>query len=294
MSTKTALILSGGGAKGAFQCTAEKYAREVKGYHWDMIAGVSVGALNGVMLAMQKYDRLYQIWNAISNEQVYTGGFNVWSLIKILFGARSFYGNEPLRRLLAQEYEPHKICTDLRIGAVSLVSGEYTQFTPDAPHFLEAVLASTVIPIIWTPVEVSPQYQAMVDGGARNVSPLGDVLVHEPDEIVVINCDTKKLAVQPDAARNIIKISLRTSDILVNELFRGDLEEFLHINALVKQAEALGFTLYNPSNGMPYKYYECKVIEPEVPLDDPLDFSQPAVQRSLEAGWERAKAVLGT
>ena len=29
---KTALVLSGGGAKGAFQFTAEKYAREVKRY----------------------------------------------------------------------------------------------------------------------------------------------------------------------------------------------------------------------------------------------------------------------
>ena len=34
MNKKTALVLSGGGAKGAFQFAAEKYAREVKGYRW--------------------------------------------------------------------------------------------------------------------------------------------------------------------------------------------------------------------------------------------------------------------
>lgn len=294
MSKKTALILSGGGAKGAFECGAEKYAREVKGYQWDLIAGVSVGALNGVMLAMEKYDRLYEIWNTISNDQVYTGGFNLWSTIKLLFGAKSFYGNEPLRRMLAQEYEPDKIKVDVRVGAVSLITGEYTQFTPGTPHFLEAVLASTVIPIIWTPVEISPDYPSMVDGGARNVSPLGDVLASEPDEIVVINCDTEQLAQQPEAAKNIVKIGLRTTDILVNELFRGDLQEFLRINALVKEAAAQGVVLHNPANGKPYKYYECKVIEPESPLGDPLDFSQPSVQRSLKTGMERAKAVLGT
>ena len=49
-SKKIALILSGGGARGAFQVGAETYARDVKGYHWDIIAGVSVGALNGAML----------------------------------------------------------------------------------------------------------------------------------------------------------------------------------------------------------------------------------------------------
>ncbi len=293
MSKKTALILSGGGAKGAFECAAEKYAREVKGYQWDIIAGVSVGALNGVMLGMEKYDRLYEVWNTISNDQVYTGGFNVWSVIKILFGAKSFYGNEPLRRMLIQEYEPGKIKADLRIGSVSLVSGEYTQFTPDMPNFLEAVLASTVIPIIWSPVEVSPEYPGMVDGGVRNVSPLGDVLASEPDEIIVINCDTEQLAPQPDATKNLLKIGLRTSDILVNELFRGDVNEFIRINALVKEAAEQGVILHNPANGKPYKYYECKVIEPESPLGDPLDFSQLSVQRSLKAGWERAKAVLG-
>ena len=96
MAKKIALIMSGGGAKGAFQAAVEKYAREVKGYHWDIIAGVSVGALNGAMLAMEKYDRLWQIWNTISNDRVYTGGFNLWSAIKLAFGAKSFYGNEPL------------------------------------------------------------------------------------------------------------------------------------------------------------------------------------------------------
>ena len=62
---KIALVLSGGGAKGAFQFMAEKYAREVKGYRWSIIAGVSVGALNGTMLAMEKYQRLEEIWRTI-------------------------------------------------------------------------------------------------------------------------------------------------------------------------------------------------------------------------------------
>jgi NTE family protein len=61
---KTALVLTGGGAKGAFQFGAEQYAREVKGYEWDVIAGVSVGALNGTMLAMHKYRELEELWTS--------------------------------------------------------------------------------------------------------------------------------------------------------------------------------------------------------------------------------------
>jgi NTE family protein len=292
MAKKTALVLSGGGAKGAFQCGAEKYAREVKGYHWDIIAGVSVGALNAAMLAMEKYQRLYEVWNTISSDQVYTGGFNLISTIKLLFGAKSFYGNEPLHRLLLKEWEPEKIAADMRIGSVSLVSGEYVEFRGGDPNMMEAVLASTVMPIIWTPVDISEQYRSMVDGGVRNISPIGDILDADPDEVVIINCSPETTDALPTAPGNIAKIGIRTLDILLNELFRSDMREFVHINALVKQAEALGHTLYHPSSGRELKYYDCKIIEPQTPLGDTLDFSQAAVQKSLAAGVERARQVL--
>ena len=292
MAKKVALVLSGGGAKGAFQCGAEKYAREVKGYHWDIIAGVSVGALNGVMLAMGKYQRLYEVWNSISNDQVYTGGFKLWSAIKLLFGAKSFFGNEPLQRMLKQELEVDKIQADLRIGAVSLVTGDYVEFRADSPGLAEAVLASTVMPIIWTPVEVLPDHHSMVDGGVRNISPIGDVLSAEPDEVVIINCSPESSDVLPSPPADIGEIGLRTLDILLNELFRSDMSEFVRINHLVQQAAAHGITLYHPTSGRPLKYYDCKIIEPETPLGDTLDFSQASVQASLKVGAERARQVL--
>jgi NTE family protein len=289
---KIALVLSGGGARGAFQCGAEKYAREVKGYHWDIIAGVSVGALNGAMLAMQKYQRLFEVWNTVANDQVYTGGFNLLSIIRLLLGAKSFYGNEPLQRMLAREFEPDKITADLRIGAVSLVSGEYVEFRGDHPQLKEAVLASTVMPIIWTPVDVSTMYPGMVDGGVRNISPIGDVLDVDPDEIVIINCSAQAPEALANPPGDVVKIGMRTLDLLLNELFQSDLREFLRINALVQQAAAQGVTLRHPTSDRPLKYYECKIIEPEGPLGDVLDFSQPAVQHSLQAGLARARQVL--
>jgi NTE family protein len=292
MSGKIALVLSGGGAKGAFQVGAEKYAREVKGYHWDIIAGVSVGALNGSMLAMEKYDRLLEVWNTISSDKVYTGGFNLISLVKLLFGKRSFYSNAPLQRLLEQEFAPELIRVDLRVGAVSLISGEYVEFRADDPHLDRAVLASTVMPLVWEPVLVSDQHPEMVDGGVRNLTPIGDVLDSDPDEVVVINCSPQAGDSLPQAPKDIARIGLRTLDILLNELFLGDVREFVRINQLVKEAAASGVTLHHPVSGRPLKYYECKIIEPLEPLGDTLDFSQEAVQRSMHAGVERARQVL--
>jgi NTE family protein len=292
-SNKIALILSGGGARGAFQVGAEKYAREVKGYHWDIIAGVSVGALNGAMLAMHRYARLMEIWDTISDDQVYTGGFNPISLAKLLLGARSFYSNKPLQRMMKRELEAGRIFDDLHVGAVSLISGEYVQFTKEFLELPNAILASASIPVVWPPVDISPMHPAMVDGGVRNISPVGDVLELEPDEIVIINCSAEQPPILLQAPANVLSIGMRALDIMQNEIFVSDIKEFLRINALVKEAEQQGVILHHPRTGKILKCYPCQIIEPDVELGGTLDFSQKVVQAALRAGVRRAREVLG-
>ena len=195
--------------------------------------------------------------------------------------------------MMKQEFEVGKIIDDLRVGSVSLTSGEYVEFTKDSPHLEKAVLASTVMPIIWTPVDISPEYPGMVDGGVRNISPVGDVLEAEPDEIMIINCGPEKPNVLSKPPENVAKIGMRTLDILLNEIFVSDMNEFLRINALVKEAEEQGATLHNPKSGKVLKYYPCQIIEPDVELGEVLDFSQRSVQASMQAGVRRAREVLG-
>jgi NTE family protein len=293
MEKKTALVLSGGGAKGAFQSAVEKYAREKKGYSWDIIAGVSVGALNGSMVAMQKGDRLFEFWNTITADQVYTGGFNFWSVLHLLFGARSFLGNQPLRKLLHQELELDKIQGDLRIGTVSLTSGEYVQFTPEDPNFESAIIASTAIPVVWSPEYISETFPEMVDGGVRNISPIGDVLEDQPDEIIIINCTPETPLPLHTPLTNILNIGLRTIDLMTSEIFQNDVEEFIRINDLVEEAGRHGVVLHNPKTGKPYRHFDYKLIEPEVPLADTLDFSQESIQKSIAEGFKRAREVFG-
>jgi NTE family protein len=290
---KIALILSGGGARGAFQVGAEKYARDVKGYHWDIIAGVSVGALNGAMLAMHRYGRLLDLWDNISDSQVYTGGFNLISLIKLIFGAKSFYGYAPLQKLMQQEFEAGRIIDDLHVGAVSLITGEYVQFTKESLELARAILASTSIPVVWPPVDVSSDRLAMVDGGVRNLTPVGDVLDLEPDEIVIINCGSEQPPVLPSAPANVLSIGMRALDIMQNEIFLNDMNEFLRINTLVQEAEKQGCLLHSPKSGRLLKYYPYQIIEPDRELGGVLDFSQISIQAAIKAGVRRAREVLG-
>ena len=198
-----------------------------------------------------------------------------------------------LQKLMQREFEAGRIIDDLHVGAVSLISGEYVQFTKESLELVKAILASASIPVVWPPVDISPDRLAMVDGGVRNISPVGDVLDLEPDEIVIINCSAEQPPVTPQAPANVLSIGMRALDIMQNEIFVNDMKEFLRINALVQEAEKQGCLLHNPKTGKLLKYYPCQVIEPDSELGEVLDFSQSSVQAALKAGVRRAREVLG-
>lgn len=58
---KYALALEGGGAKGAYQIGAVKALYEL-GFEFEAVAGTSVGALNGAMIAQGDFERAYALW----------------------------------------------------------------------------------------------------------------------------------------------------------------------------------------------------------------------------------------
>ncbi|MCJ7496768.1 MAG: patatin-like phospholipase family protein [candidate division Zixibacteria bacterium] len=312
MSRKIALVLSGGNAWGSFQFGAIKYIEEeirkkFLDFDYSIIAGVSVGALNGVMLAMEKYDKLKEIWNNISNDQVYKGKISWTAIVKILLGAKSVLSNKPLKGKLDQHVFLKDVKSDkydLRIGVVLLVSGEYKAFKPSDfdkdEDFRKAVLASTAIPLIWEPVKEinlknNLHLENLVDGGVRNVSPLGDILDDDPSEVIIINCQLSKLEPDTKASKNFLMIAKRSlTEITINEIFNSDIQEYLTINYLVEQAKEKGFTLKKKNSEDVYKAYKTILIQPDKDLGDPLDFSQKTIQWRIEEGYQSAvKAFQG-
>ena len=71
------LVLEGGGAKGAYQFGCLK-AFASRGLHFDAIAGTSVGALNGYLLASSSLAEGNAIWRTVSQERVYPWRFHRW------------------------------------------------------------------------------------------------------------------------------------------------------------------------------------------------------------------------
>ena len=54
------LVLEGGGAKGSFHVGALKALFE-RGYVFNGVAGTSIGAINGALLAQGDFDALYEL-----------------------------------------------------------------------------------------------------------------------------------------------------------------------------------------------------------------------------------------
>jgi len=318
---KRALVLGGGGARGAFQFGALKYIKEVlmqreEGYDMDIIAGVSVGALNASMWAMGEFEGLQDLWEDEALEgRIFEGGMEVFSLMKhIVYSGKSLRSNMPLFSLLKQYMNilsPNLIGKDLTIGLVSLRDGNYYQLGPkdfdESEEFAKAVLASASIPIIAEPVPMIRTIRKdigeggvlydLVDGGIRNNSPLGDVIHQGADEIIIINCASPKIPMEEtlDAAKNIFSIAKRSLiNIAINEIFITDVREYLAINDILAQVEkyAPGLEIYHTRpNGerVPYKRFKTILIEPEDSLGDVLDFTPNKVRLNILKGYKAAE-----
>lgn len=63
------LVLEGGGAKGSFHAGALKALFE-RGYRFDGVAGTSIGAINGALVAQGDFERCYEMWTTVTPSQV--------------------------------------------------------------------------------------------------------------------------------------------------------------------------------------------------------------------------------
>src|SRR5438876_1005765 len=98
----TALILTGGGAKGAYEAGALAAFTERR-LPIRLVAGSSAGALSAAMVVAGRADRLESTWRTLKREQVYAlrtpvffaGLLPGWLTLRALGGARSKRRSRP-------------------------------------------------------------------------------------------------------------------------------------------------------------------------------------------------------
>lgn len=66
------IALEGGGTKGAYQIGAWKALREL-GIEYNVVAGTSIGSLNGAFMAMDAFDEAWDLWHNIEPNMIIEG-----------------------------------------------------------------------------------------------------------------------------------------------------------------------------------------------------------------------------
>ncbi len=196
-----ALVLSGGGAKGAFEAGAVYHLVVHRGCDFKDFSGVSVGALNVAYLAqaptqgnslanLQKQSQgLVELWRDIRGpKQVLHGKFLGLPRL-LIFGTESLNDFTPLHDLVKREIQMDALLHSGRlvsVGTVSFYDWTYREVRATDPQpapadFLDYVYASALIPVYGKMPRIKEHasqrddrnyWSQFSDGGVRHPTPI--------------------------------------------------------------------------------------------------------------------------
>ncbi len=283
---KRALVLSGGGAKGAFQLgVLRKWMLEEK-RDYDILCGVSVGALNVSVLGQASlgkpeaaYTKLLSMWDRVENRAIWKHWFLPY--VGVLWN-RSVFNSGPLHEWVRKELSLKAIQEsgrEVRVGVVNINTEEYKLVSQRSEHFPEFVYASASFPFFFKPMVFNGD--EWTDGGVRNVTPIGEAIRLGADEIDVITCSSPGKGTpwkSPRWPSGILYVP-RFIDIMSTQLVLSDFKQAGLKNRLAELKD-------------PYKHVKIRLVTPSVTLtDNSLDFTPSELTRMREMGYADACAA---
>lgn len=253
LPTQTVLVLQGGGALGAFECGVVKALEEEQIFP-DIVAGISIGALNGAIIAGNPRNATGALEAFWSELQVASSPLlsepmrrAATAMQIVLFGVpkffqprwmpslgepwvapwnwTGFYDTSPMRQLLAKYVDFTSLKESpvrLMVGAVNVLTGELEVFDSYVDDLTaDHILASGSLPpgFSWTFVDGKPYW----DGGIVSNSPLDLVFDRcGPDGKRVFIVDLFAGA-KSSLPSNMMEIQARRDEIMYSERVRNDL-----------------------------------------------------------------------
>jgi NTE family protein len=307
------LVLSGGGANGAFEAGVVA-AIEEAGLTPSVLSGTSAGALNVAGMAHGlDAAALAEVWRGVRAQDVFRLRRDVWRALrpgrwfaKGNLASRALSGigwtwlleTSPLRATLQRVLDGDHVTVQgdlaVSVSAVEKATGALVRFTNalPPPHRrkpsyrqvalgVDHLMASAAIPLAFRPAELDGR--RWWDGGIVANTPLAPAMAHEPDAVIVVTTATRERpAPQPETLDD--AIGLLIDNVLAHSL-AADLERARLVNDLCR--------LDPGHDGM--REVEILVIEPAgLEIGGTLDFDPALAERRLELGLELGRQKLAT
>jgi NTE family protein len=196
----TAFVLGGGGVLGAAEVGMLGALLE-RGIRPDLVAGTSVGAINGALIAADPtpaaVDRLRAVWAELASEGVLSG--SVLARVGTLVRTRThLHPREPLRDLLAARLPVRtfgELAVPFQCVAASIERAAEHWFTDG--DLVDAVLASCAVPGLLPPVEIDGEHY--LDGGLVHSIPVGRAVALGAGTIYVLHVGRIERPLRPPA-----------------------------------------------------------------------------------------------
>ena len=233
---KLGLVLSGGGAKGAYQLGMLKVLKE-KGLLNEIthISGASIGAINAVLYLQNDMELMEKVWNELEQKKIFDiDEFNITEET-IGFTRKTVTAlvrkNINMKKISASPVVSYASVSRLitRPDGSTVKEAHYFRMNGETPDRIESIiLASSAFPVLFEPVTIDGE--KYIDGGMTDndpVKPLYDDGVR--DFIVIGLTPDKKLQTDlyPDAEFKLLYPSHDLGGIFTGTLnFYEDSKDF--------------------------------------------------------------------
>ena len=273
-----ALVLSGGGAKGAYEAGVAAVFVE-RGLPIRLVAGSSAGALNAAMVAAGRIDRLEALWRGLSRGRVYSlrtrvlfaGLLPGWLTLLALDRAGSLFDPQPLRELIDASLDLDRVrASPVRLLVItSDLARREPRLFDNQSVTREALMAAAAVPGAFPAVAVDGTL--LVDGGLTGRAPVLEALAAEPGvgrAVVVMSYAPDERGTPPTTMRRALEEAFEMG--MIHQI-RRDVE-------LAR---------------LKFPGVEVHLLQPSAALAlRPLDFDQAGIARALERGRADALACL--
>jgi NTE family protein len=232
---KRALVLPGGGGRGAYQVGVAKALLE-KGIEFDFAFGTSIGGLNATLIAQGGLDQLIDMWSHIRARDIFH--LPSASMIgRLVLGHKlGLLDNSPLEEILRRETDLQKLkASKTKVGlcATDLCSLETRLFTIDeimsTNELIDVLMATSAIPMAFPPRHIRG-HGLWIDGGLVRNTPMETAIHMGADEIFMVLLHPESINVCPT---NMFEVLVRCLDIVLDASARREIQSAELYNRLL-------------------------------------------------------------
>lgn len=292
---KKALVISGGGSKGAFAGGLAQYLIEEARQNYDLFMGTSTGSLLVSHLAVNKIDAIKHAFTHVSQDSIFSNNpfvikekgkiakikINHFNVVKNFFRGRKTFGeSKNLRKLLANSIPP-KLFDQIKssnkevvvcVSNFTLNEIEYKALS-DCTYedFLDWIwISCNYLPFMSLVIKNRHEY---ADGGFGCIIAIEEAIKRGATEIDAIMLNTEVQQLNRMRSRNAFDLVLSTLDFMGDQIVSDNIK----VGLLMAKEKGVKLRVF---------------YTPKVLTTNSLVFNQDEMEKWWQEGWEHAQQSL--